>query len=68
MTVQANTTFGQQSTDHLLESTVNDFGLPEVRKWKIIGPNRFQSNGWNIKYGLCTRVVFPIDLDHYYLN
>jgi hypothetical protein len=68
MNVQVNTTYGQQPSGHLLEDAFDEFGHPIVRKWKIQGPNRFQPLGWDIKDGGTTRIVFPIDLPHYYLS
>ena len=38
-----------------------------VKKWYVKGRNLLQSNGWNIICGSTLRLIFPIDLEDYYL-
>lgn len=37
------------------------------RKWRVLGRNKHQPNGWDIKDGHCTRLIFADDFIHYHL-
>lgn len=55
-------------TQHILEDFTDASGFPAVRKWKIIGTNRFWLLGIDIQNGSTTRIIFPADFDNYYVN
>lgn len=40
----------------------------KYRRWRVIGRNKHWRNGWDIKEGSCTRLIFQDDFMHYHLS
>lgn len=38
-----------------------------ARRWRVVGRNKLQKDGWDIRDGHCTRLIFPDDFIHYHL-
>lgn len=62
------TDFGQTKISVILEDAFDAIGVPIVRKWSILGYNRFHPNGIDIQNGSTKRVIFPADFSNYYIR
>lgn len=68
MELLVTTEFKTRPLSHILEDALNALGEPVVRKWKIVGVNKFHSNAFDIQWGSTIRILFPADFESYYVN